>query len=79
MISCGFTTALYAIVIFVDAITNSTTIITNLQTNFCFSPRALYRVFQIVVRGEGGGGGISPPVGELEILLGGGEGFFTRW
>ena len=40
-----------------DAITNITTIISNLQTNFCFMPRALYRVFQIAVTGGGGGGG----------------------
>ena len=48
-----FTTAFYTIFIFVDAITNITTIISNLQINFCFMPRALYRVFQIVIRGGG--------------------------
>ena len=53
MISCISTTAFYAIVIFVDAITNITTIISNLQTNLGFVPRVLYRVFQIVV-GDGG-------------------------
>ena len=52
MISCIFTTAFYAIVIFVDAITNITTIISNLQTNFWFMLRALHRVFQIAVRRE---------------------------
>ena len=44
MISCIFTAAFYAIGIFVDAITNITTIITNLQTNFCFMLRTLYQV-----------------------------------
>ena len=44
MISCIFTAAFYAIDIFVDAITNITTIIINLQTNFCFIQRALYQV-----------------------------------
>ena len=39
MISCIFTTDFYAIVVFVDDITNITIII-NLQTNFCFMPRA---------------------------------------
>ena len=67
MISCIFTTAFYAIVIFVDAITTITTIISNLQTNFFIMPRALYRVFQIVERGRG----ISPlPPG---TFLSGGE------
>ena len=37
----------------------------------------LVRVLQIAIRGEGGGGGFSP-VGESEILLGGGN-FFTMW
>ena len=63
MISCIFTTAFYAIVISSDAITNITSIISNLQTNFGSMPRALYRVFQIAVRGGG--------------ILGGK--FFTRW
>ena len=63
MISCIFTTAFYAIVISSDAITNITSIISNLQTNFGSMPRALYRVFQIAVRGGG--------------ILGGT--FFTRW
>ena len=57
MIFCLFTTAFYATVIFVDAITNITTVISNLQTNFGFMPRALYRVFQIAVRGGGYSGG----------------------
>ena len=52
MISCIFTTGFYAIAIFVDAITKITTIISNLQTDFCFMPRTLYRVFQIAVRGR---------------------------
>ena len=43
MISCIFTAAFYAIGIFVDAITNITTIITNFQTNFRFMLRALYQ------------------------------------
>ena len=60
MISCIFTTAFYTIVIFADAITNITTIISNLQTNFCFIPRAQYRVFQIVISVGG----------ESKILLG---------
>ena len=49
---------------FVDAITNITTIISNLQTNFGFMPRALYGVFQIVVRGGGVLGWIFLPGGE---------------
>ena len=53
MISCIFTTAFYAIVIFADAINSITTIISNLQTNFDFIPRALYRVFQRAVRDKG--------------------------
>ena len=53
MISCILITAFYAIVIFVDATTNITTIISNLQTNFGFMVRALYRVFQIAVRRGG--------------------------
>ena len=70
MISCIFTTSFYDIVIFVDSITNTTTIIGNLQTNSCLMPRALNKVSQIVKRG----GGKSPPVrwGESEILVGGG-------
>ena len=44
MISCIFTAAFYAIGIFVDAITNITTITSNLQTSFCFMQRALYQV-----------------------------------
>ena len=56
MISCIFTTVFHAIFISVDAITNITTIISNPQTNFCIMPRALYRVFQIVIRG-----GVNPP------------------
>ena len=76
MIFCIFTTSFYDIVIFVDSITNTTTIIGNLQTNSCFMPRALNKVSQIVKRG----GGKSPPVrwGESEILVGGGD-FFTGW
>ena len=57
MISCIFTTVFYAIAIFVDAITNITTIISKLQANFGFMPRALYRAFQIVVRGGEYSGG----------------------
>ena len=44
MISCIFAAAFYAIGIFVNAIINSITIITNLQTNFCFMLGALYQV-----------------------------------
>ena len=51
MISCIFTTAFFAIVIFVDVITNITTIISNLQTTFHFMQRALWRVLKIVIRG----------------------------
>ena len=44
MISCIFTAAFYATGKFVDAITNITTIGTNLETNFCFMLRSLYQV-----------------------------------
>ena len=44
MISCIFKTAFYAIVIFDNAITYISTIITNLQTNFDFTPGVLYRI-----------------------------------
>ena len=44
MISCIFTAVFYASDRFVNAITNITTIITNLQTNFCFMQRAIYHV-----------------------------------
>ena len=57
MISCIFKTGFYATGMFVDAITNIT-IITNLQTSFYFMARALYRVFQKVVRSRNGGGGV---------------------
>ena len=67
MISCIFTTAFYAIVIFVDVITNVTIIISTLQTNFCFMPRALYGVFQIEVRG-----------GRRRVFWGGRD-YFTEW
>ena len=58
---------------FVDTITNITTIINDLQTNFCIMPRALYSVFQIVI-------GFSPQFAGIGKWGGGGGGgghFFT--